>query len=148
MTAPPQTRLPGVLAGRAPGLQPEPEPTPPPPSSYRGQQRPPGGYIRFRVAEVALDNGVVLQGGPHKGQPNLSAISRGTDLAYTTVSPLLRSPDDIKAISLETLARLCDYFQCVPGDILEYVPNATPSLTPPSPESGDREAVGKGVSSW
>lgn len=35
----------------------------------------------------------------------------------------------VKGIRFETLSKICDYLECTPGDLLQYVPN--------TPESAD-----------
>jgi len=34
----------------------------------------------------------------------------------------------VKGIRFETLSKICDYLECTPGDLLQYVPN-TPENT-------------------
>jgi DNA-binding Xre family transcriptional regulator len=82
---------------------------------------PAAGYIRMKLRDVALARGCIVPNGTHKGEANLSAITRGTGLAWTTVQELAGNPNDIRGIKLETIARLCAFFQCTPGDLMEYV---------------------------
>jgi DNA-binding Xre family transcriptional regulator len=79
------------------------------------------GYIRFKIKEVALAKGCVVPSGPHRGEANLSAITRGSGLAWTTVQSLANNADNISGLKLETVARLCAFFQCAPGDLMEFV---------------------------
>lgn len=80
------------------------------------------GYIRLRIREVAVQRGCVVMYGEHRGEANLSAISRGAGLAWTTVQTLANNGSNIAGVKLETIARLCAFFQCSVGEIMEYVP--------------------------
>lgn len=82
------------------------------------------GKVRIRLDEVAKRRGLILNQGRFKGTVNLSAIQRGTGMAYATVYKLLRQPDELTSVSLETLARLCEFFRCTPGDLLVWEPRA------------------------
>lgn len=79
------------------------------------------GYIRMKLRDVAVARGCVVPYGTHKGEANLSAITRGTGLAWTTIQELANNSNEIRGMKLETLARLCAFFQCNPGDLMEYV---------------------------
>lgn len=87
------------------------------------------GMVRLRLDEVARRRGLVVQTGRFKGTTNLSAIVRGTGLAYATVNKLLRKPHELTSISFEVLARLCEFFHCTPGDLLVWEPRAEPPQT-------------------
>jgi DNA-binding Xre family transcriptional regulator len=81
------------------------------------------GKVTFRVAEVARERGLIHQTGQHKGQVNLIAIHRGTDLAYTTIMSYVNDPGSLTMIYLDTIARLCSFLQCSPGDLIRYTPD-------------------------
>jgi DNA-binding Xre family transcriptional regulator len=78
----------------------------------------------------------LITSGPfaHRGKVNVLALHHATGLAYSTLWPLVRKPDQ-KAILSDTLARLCDALQCQPGDILKYEPFETPGFYKPAPPS-------------
>lgn len=79
--------------------------------------------IRLKITETARKRGILVDRGPHKGKVSLTKIQRGTGAAYTTLFPLLRHPDQAKGISFDLLERLCEYLNCQPGDLIEYVPD-------------------------
>lgn len=93
---------------------------------YRPDAGPPPlhGMVRIRLDEVARRRGVIVQTGRFRGMSNLSAIVRGTGLAYATVNKLLRRPEELTGISLDVLTRLCEFFRCTPGDLLVWEPKA------------------------
>lgn len=86
------------------------------------RRKPAPGNIRFRVSEVARERGVVHPRGQYANQVNMVAIARGTDLAYTTVLSYVNTPNDVAMIYMDTLARLCDFLRCTPGDLMQYAP--------------------------
>lgn len=94
-------------------------------------QSAPPGTIRLRVAEVAYARGYVNTEGPFAGTVNLTALQRGTDLAYTTLTALVRQPATVRAITFDTLARLCAFLDCQPGDLLVYEPRDGAYRPPP-----------------
>jgi DNA-binding Xre family transcriptional regulator len=115
------------------------------------------GFIRLKIKEVAVERNCIVPYGAHRGEANLSAIMRGTGLAWTTVYQLANNPDAVNGLKMETLARLCAFFQCNVGDILEYV-QYPGEQKPPAPvipimnivdEDDDSfEPVVSGVSRW
>lgn len=118
---------------------------------------PAAGFIRMKVREVALARHCVVPYGIHKGEANLSAITRGTGLAWTTVQELANNPSDIRGMKLETLARLCAFFQCSPGDLMEYVQytgKSKPRVERPildiveEDDSDIQPVISSGVSRW
>jgi DNA-binding Xre family transcriptional regulator len=117
------------------------------------------GYIRVRIKEVAVNRGCVIMYGEHRGEANLSAIARGAGLAWTTVNTLANNGSNISGLKLETIARLCAFFQCSIGEILEYVqyeglgrPPAIPSpilnIVEEEDASADIQPLTIGVSRW
>jgi DNA-binding Xre family transcriptional regulator len=117
------------------------------------------GYIRVRIREVAVNRGCVVMYGEHRGEANLSAIARGAGLAWTTVNVLANNGNNISGLKLETIARLCAFFQCSPGELLEYVQYegvgrpptvATPILNvvDDEEETADIIPLEMGVSKW
>lgn len=83
-------------------------------------QRPLPGWIKIRLADVARTRGVVNPKGPYRGLPSIAAIQRGTDITASTIQALLNDPDRLAMIHFGTLARLCGFLQCQPGDLLVY----------------------------
>ncbi|GAA3929094.1 helix-turn-helix transcriptional regulator [Hymenobacter algoricola] len=59
---------------------------------------------------------------------SLSALAAAVDITLANLS-ILKS-DKAKAIRFTTLEAICQALQCQPGDLLEYVPDDSPS--PPS----------------
>jgi DNA-binding Xre family transcriptional regulator len=82
------------------------------------------GRIRYRLDDVARARGLVITSGRYKGQVNLSAITRGTGLAYATVYKILRQEQDTTGMSKQVMARLCEFLHCTPGDLMVYEPMA------------------------
>lgn len=85
--------------------------------------------IDVRLGSIVIDIGprmkqlgIVALNGPSKGRPNLSALTAGTGLGYDTCFYLLRKPEAVRAMQLDTLRRLCEFLRCQPGDILTYSP--------------------------
>jgi DNA-binding Xre family transcriptional regulator len=80
------------------------------------------GTLRFRIDELALKRGIVNTQAPHTGTANLTKISRELLIDYPTLRELARNPERVVGIHLSTIARLCWYFKCSPGELIEYVP--------------------------
>lgn len=74
------------------------------------------GRIRVRINEVALARGVTNAA----GLANVQAIQAGTELPEMTIWQLVRHPDARSAIGFDTIARLCMFLRCQPGDLLVY----------------------------
>jgi len=85
------------------------------------------GRIYLDLNPIMRARGIVVRSGPHTGRPNLTALSRGTGIGYYTCFYLLRRPGDSKMLHLETLARLCAFLRCQPGDMLRYAPRGVES---------------------
>ena len=103
-------------------------------------QMPPPGRVKIRLEELARERGLLVPP-KHRGSGNVNVlkISQGTDLAYTTVMDLVRNPLSVRGVGLDTLARLCAFLGCQPGDLLEYVPNdgsARPGYAPVNTTQG------------
>jgi DNA-binding Xre family transcriptional regulator len=98
------------------------------------------GQVRLRLDEVARLRGVVNHKGKFRGMTNLSAIQRGTGLAYATLNKLLRAPQDQTGISFDVLTRLCEFLHCQPGDLLVWEPRASEPQTSISDYFQRREA--------
>lgn len=60
-----------------------------------------------------------------KTRPELKIadVAYETRLAYNTVQNWLK--DRVDRYDKDTLAVLCEYFDCTPGDILLYIPDKT-----------------------
>lgn len=48
----------------------------------------------------------------------LSEIAQATGISTNTLTPMINNQTD--RVSLDALAKLCDYFKCAPTDLLEY----------------------------
>jgi len=48
-------------------------------------------------------------------------IQRKTGIATSTLSSLANN--EVRRYDANTLSRLCDYFQCEVGDLIEYIPD-------------------------
>ena len=86
-------------------------PPPPPPVP---------GRVGWRLHEVARSRGIVNQHGPYQGHVALMGLARGAGLAHTTVKRILQRPESMEMVSTDTLARLCGFLRCQPGDLLVY----------------------------
>jgi|GEM_PF-1196259 Predicted transcriptional regulator len=64
-------------------------------------------------------------------------ISHETGLSPGVINRVIHS--DFAQISTDTIDRLCAYFQCTVGELLEYVPDG-----PPKPRTGDLREVSAG----
>ena len=90
------------------------------------------GDIRLRVEEMARRRGfIVNRPGPNRGKVNRIRITRQGDISPTTLHKYLSQPEAVVGIELETLAKLCELFQCTPNDILEYKPEGFRAYTQP-----------------
>lgn len=49
----------------------------------------------------------------------LSEIAAATGVSDATLAPLINNQTD--QVSLQALARLCDYFHCTPAELLRYM---------------------------
>ena len=49
---------------------------------------------------------------------NIQDVHEGTGINRNTISNLYH--DKLKSVDYDTLSRLCEYFDCQVGDILEY----------------------------
>lgn len=56
-----------------------------------------------------------------KRKKSLTEVANAVDITLANLSILKNSK--AKAIRFSTLAAICDYLECQPGDILEYVPD-------------------------
>lgn len=85
------------------------------------------GKVKLDLVEACRKAGYSLTVGPykHRGKPNAALLCARTGLAYTTIWGLLRQPEKIHRLDLDTIARLCHALQCQPGDILAYDPQPT-----------------------
>lgn len=79
------------------------------------------GKVLVRLHEVAKKHGVINRKGPHKGKISLRRIELGTGISYKTLYTLMKHPENVYALHLETVAKLCSFIGCTPGELLEYV---------------------------
>ena len=63
----------------------------------------------------------ILMEAKRKTRPDLKItdVAYETKLAYNTIQKWLK--DQVDRYDAETLATLCEYFECKPGDILDYI---------------------------
>lgn len=52
---------------------------------------------------------------------NISELARETELDRRTLTAIYDGKN--KGVDYVTLNKLCNYFDCTPGDLLEYVPD-------------------------
>ena len=57
--------------------------------------------------------------GIHK--ENIKSLHDKTGLNRNTLSNLYH--EKVKRVDFDTLERLCEFFDCQPGDLLEYIPD-------------------------
>ena len=67
------------------------------------------GTVRIKIHEFMERRGM-----------NASDLMHACHLAYGTASRLTKG--EAESISFEVIAKLCDYFECSPGDLFEYTP--------------------------
>lgn len=112
-------------------------------TATNGKQVTQGGRIRLKLTDIMQAKGCVIQQGIGQGEVNVMRLARGTGLNYTTAKAIVRHPEEAKNISFETLARLCKFLGCQPGDLLEYVPAGV------GPKAGISEAYKRdSISGW
>lgn len=51
---------------------------------------------------------------------NMVELSKATGISRQAISKMVNN--QLKLIDLDILNKLCEFFKCLPGDILEYVP--------------------------
>lgn len=90
-------------------------------------QPPLPGWLEIRVAEVARARGLVNPRGPYRGKVSLTALTNGTNLAHTTIKPMIATPEECLMFHQNTLIRLCDFLRCQPGDLMIYHKGRRPS---------------------
>lgn len=113
----------------------------------RTRTAPPAGRIRLKIHEVAQEKGFVVPNGPFQGDANTTAVTRGSRLSYSTVWPLLKHPEKVERIHLETIAELCAVLDCQPGDLMEYIPEPRHTETPLS-DAHKRAAEEEAAAYW
>ena len=73
--------------------------------------------LRLRVAEVMHARGLTA-----------FALSKGSGLAYATAYRISRTSAGFGRLDVNTLNRLCEYFNVQPGELIEWVPDRLVSL--------------------
>jgi DNA-binding Xre family transcriptional regulator len=96
------------------------------------------------LAPLMVARGYISQGFGRSALPNLRALCRGAGVSERTAYQLLRRPDTIAALSLEVIARVCEWLQCTPAEWITYMPAVRAkraALLPeaPSPLASPRE---------
>ncbi|WP_084676326.1 helix-turn-helix domain-containing protein [Carnobacterium pleistocenium] len=56
---------------------------------------------------------------------SISDISKDTGIARSTLTPIVKNPDDVKSVRFDTLDKLCGYLDVDLSDLLIYSPNKT-----------------------
>lgn len=84
----------------------------------------PAVKVRFRLTEVCAARGLINRTGHSKGKVNLSALARGTDMAYAGLHKMLREPQKTKGITWDVLERLCSFLHCSVSDLIALEPRA------------------------
>ena len=79
--------------------------------------------LKVRIAEKELRDGK---------RYTYRMINEITKVATSTLSDW--ATGGVRLISADTLAALCAWLECQPGDLLQYVPPAQPSGTDPAKE--------------
>lgn len=52
----------------------------------------------------------------------ISEFSTDTGLARSTITPMVNKPNDVKALKLETINVICDYFGVSTDELIEFIP--------------------------
>ena len=53
---------------------------------------------------------------------NISELSDSTGIARSTITPIVNAPNDVKAISIDTIDTLCDFFGIDISDLITFTP--------------------------
>lgn len=107
------------------------QPGPIPDSILQVAQPSAPGWIEIRLADVARTRGVVNAKGRYRGHVSMIALARGTNLAPSTIIPMLRKDATIKGMSFDTISRICHFLKCNPGDILRFHTGPRPKILLP-----------------
>lgn len=54
----------------------------------------------------------------HRKKKRISAIAKETGIARSTITSIYH--EKVKMIQLETINKLCEYFDCQPGDLIRF----------------------------
>jgi DNA-binding Xre family transcriptional regulator len=74
------------------------------------------GRISFQIAKRTRELGLLNQ----FGEPNVEKIHQATQISTNTVTRLLRTPETVQTLTVDTLARLCQFLECQPGDLIVH----------------------------
>lgn len=55
---------------------------------------------------------------------SITDFSKDTGLARSTITPLVNKPDEVKAIKIETINVICDYFGILVDELIEFIPDS------------------------
>lgn len=80
------------------------------------------GKIRNRL-RIVLAEKEVMDGRKY----TLEEIKQATGIAISTLVDWKKG--NVKNLNVETLAALCFFFECKPGDLIEYVPQTLDVIT-------------------
>ena len=83
------------------------------------------GSVYIDLGPIMAARGYVSSGFGRPPYPNLKALMRGAGISEHTAYALLRRPDTVHSVSLDVIARVCEFLQCQPGDWLSYAPRVT-----------------------
>jgi len=78
----------------------------------------------------SIQGKVVLIAGGAKNLGGLLARDLAAHVGITEANLSLLKSGKVKGVRFETLAAICEYLQCQPGDLLEWVPGAEDGAAP------------------
>lgn len=92
------------------------------------------GVVVISLAELMVAKGLTNTRGPRatRGLANAHWLARNTGMAVETTWALLRHPDKVRGITLESIAKICAALDCQPGEWLSYrhsIPAGDPLLS-------------------
>lgn len=81
------------------------------------------GMIEIRLAELMVAKGIVTKRGPKitVGQANAGWLAKKAGLTMDTAWSLVKHPDKVRGVNLETVAKICTVLNCQPADWMIYV---------------------------
>jgi DNA-binding Xre family transcriptional regulator len=81
------------------------------------------GMVEIRLAELMVSKGIVTKRGPKVtvGQANAGWLAKKAGLTMDTAWALVKHPDKVRGLHLETVAKICTVLNCTPADWIIYV---------------------------
>lgn len=83
------------------------------------------GHWVIDLDGIARRRGIIHTSGPQKGHVNLYKIAKQTGISEPRLVKLYYG-QSIKNVGLETIGKLCDYFQCQPHELLRREAGVVP----------------------